>query len=321
MKDRNSQKTGMILVMVVLITSAILAVGLGIFSSVFNQLRSASETKYSFNAFYAADHGMERTLYLDRIAGPLCEGVNTGPEADVNCYTLADFAVGNNACVTVRVSKDIKCNETEEAGWTRVRSTGLYQCSSGELGVKRAFCLNYQAAAAQSASFQESGGLVQGETEDFDSNISQGAPQHDWMPDTFVAGYSGSRYMLASPENNTNQNTGYAINSPYLTYSIDFSTVGTYYVWIRMNGPDGGGDSLHAGIDGVEDPASDRIAGAIGSWGWTNSTMDGVPATINIPVPGIYDLYLWMREDGNRIDQWLLTTDSGLVCPDGINCL
>lgn len=144
----NKNKQGMILVMVVLITSAILAVGLGIFSSVFNQLRSASETKYSFNALYAADQGMERTLYLDRKAagGPLCSGAVIDAIPDVDCYILTDFPVGNSACVTARVSKDIKCDETAEAGWTRIRSTGKYQCSSGELAVKRAFCLNYQAA-------------------------------------------------------------------------------------------------------------------------------------------------------------------------------
>lgn len=145
--------------MVVLITSAILAVGLGIFSNVFNQLRSAGETKYSFNAFYAADYGMERTLYLDRVAvgGPLCPGATIDGVGDIDCYTRGTasdpeypngFPIGNNACVTVRVSKDIKCDETEEAGWTRVRSTGLYQCGSGELAVKRAFCLAYQAASA-----------------------------------------------------------------------------------------------------------------------------------------------------------------------------
>lgn len=152
----------MILVMVVLITSAILAVGLGIFSSVFNQLRSAGETKYSFNAFYAADRGAERTLYLDRVAagGPLCFGATIDGIGDIDCYTLGapppiavpgdtfpnGFPVGNNACVTVRVSKDIKCDDTEETGWTRIRSAGMYQCGSGELAVKRAFCLAYQAA-------------------------------------------------------------------------------------------------------------------------------------------------------------------------------
>lgn len=135
---------GMILVMVVLITSAILAVGLGIFASVFNQLRSASETKHSFNAFYAADYGVERTLYLDRAAGPLCPGITVDSVADVNCYVLTDFSAGNNACVTVRVSKDITCDGIAEASSTRIISTGLYQCGSGEFGVKRAFCLNYQ---------------------------------------------------------------------------------------------------------------------------------------------------------------------------------
>lgn len=324
-------ENGMILVMVVLITSAILAVGLGIFSSVFNQLRTASETRYSFNALYAADRGIERTLYLDRVAGPLCPGVVIDGVPDVDCYKLGTpddpvypggFPVGNNACVTVRVGKDIKCDNAAEAGFTRIRSTGLYQCGSGELGVKRAFCLSYQPAASSGASFTEVGGLVSGEAENSDINIPQGA--HSWE-ETLDVSASGGKYMEAWPNSGTNNvlSSAYLSASPYMAYSINFTTTGTYYIWIRMNTPDNNGDTLHAGLDGVATPSAERIdnTGANSSWVWVSSKTGGGRPTIVIPAPGVYELYLWMQEDGNRIDQWLLTTDSLLVCPDGVNCL
>lgn len=315
MKHHNFKEAGMILIMVVLITSAILAVGLGIFAGVFNQLRSAGETRFSFNALYAADHGLERTLYLDRVAGPLCPGAVADGAGDIDCYALADFPIGNNACATVRVSKDIKCDETEEAGWTRIRATGLYPCGSGELGVKRAFCLQYQPAAGSSASFQESGGLVQGETEDFDQNVAQGG--HDWTASTVVAGFSGAGYMEATPDSGVNNQPppDYVANSPYMTYSINFTTTGTYYAWVRMNSPNGAADSLHAGLNGAATASADRMynSGPSNKWTWTNDKIGGLRATVYIPSAGMYELFLWMREDGNRIDQWLLTTDGGFT--------
>lgn len=308
---------GMILVMVVLIASAILAVGLGIFTSVFNQLRSASETKYSLNAFYAADRGIERTLYLDRVAGPLCPGVTTYDANNPYCYTLADFSVGGNACVTVRVSKGIQCNLTEERGWTRIQSTGLYQCDSGELGVKRAVCLNYQPAAARLASFQESGGLVRGEAEAFDQNAAQGSPRRVWETRSSLAGFFGTGYLEALPDSGANNAPppDYVTHSPYARYSMNITTTGIYYVWFRVSSPDGAGDSLHAGLDGIPTPSAERVVvlGPNNRWLWTNDKAGGARATVDMPVSGVYDLYFWMREDGLRVDQWLLTTDPSFV--------
>lgn len=58
----NSQK-GISLLFIVLITSLILAIGLGISSLLIQEMRIMGEIGYSVIAFYAADNGIEAALY------------------------------------------------------------------------------------------------------------------------------------------------------------------------------------------------------------------------------------------------------------------
>ena len=44
--------------------------------------------------------------------------------------------------------------------------------------------------------------------------------------------------------------------------------------------------------------------------------MDSAPATLTIQTPGVYQVNVWMREDGFRLDKILLTTDATYV-PSG----
>jgi hypothetical protein len=45
-------------------------------------------------------------------------------------------------------------------------------------------------------------------------------------------------------------------------------------------------------------------------WSWANVTLSSSPATLPISTTGLYTVSLWMREDGLRIDRFLLTTVS-----------
>jgi Tfp pilus assembly protein PilV len=58
----NSQK-GISLIFIVLITSLILAVGLGISTLLIQEMRLMSDIGYSVIAFYAADNGIEEAVY------------------------------------------------------------------------------------------------------------------------------------------------------------------------------------------------------------------------------------------------------------------
>jgi hypothetical protein len=98
------------------------------------------------------------------------------------------------------------------------------------------------ATPSGSGAFIESGGQVVMEAEDYDNNITRSS--RTWTLTTTVGGYSGSGYMQALPDSGTNINTGYSTTSPEMNYLVNFSTTGTYYVWVRACGPDNNGDSL-----------------------------------------------------------------------------
>src|SRR5437867_2394411 len=71
------------------------------------------------------------------------------------------------------------------------------------------------------------------------------------------------------------------------------------------------------GLDG-DSPAESlrRVGNAVNNWGgnstdfgWVNSANDA-PARVNISTPGLHTINIWPREDGTRIDKFVLTTDA-----------
>lgn len=163
--------------------------------------------------------------------------------------------------------------------------------------------------------FQESSGRVVMEAEHYDSKIARNG--QDWLLKTSQTGYSGSGYMEALPNSGKSRNTGYVTGSPELVYNVQFTTTGTYYVWVRGYGASGYDDSLHAGIDGTGPSSADRIKGFGTSWKWSRSTMGSAPATLVVSTPGLHTIHLWMREDGMRVDKILLRTSSSSTAPSG----
>lgn len=138
-------------------------------------------------------------------------------------------------------------------------------------------------------------------------------PTHDWTLTTSDPGYVGSGALVASPDNGTNNNTGYTTDSPRIDWQIDFVETGTHYLWVRGLADGGPGDSAHFGLDGQEVATADRHRNSdrSGDWTWSNASMDGAVLTIEITTPGLHTLNAWMREDGFAIDRVLLTTDAG----------
>jgi len=163
-----------------------------------------------------------------------------------------------------------------------------------------------------SAGFQQDpvSGLLSIEVENFATNTPQGG--HDWDPAS-ITGQSGAGSLIAAPNNGTNNNTGYTSNSPRLDYQVNFTQVGTHYVWLRGQGPSASDDSAHVGLNGSGQSSADRITGFNSGWTWTNTTMDGGSrATVEVLSPGDQTLNIWMREDGLVVDKIVLTTDATL---------
>ncbi len=161
--------------------------------------------------------------------------------------------------------------------------------------------------------FLESGGQVVMEAENFHDYIPRA--NHTWTPIS-NGNASGGQLLRAEPNVNLNMNTGYVTGSPELRYEVNFTTTGTYYVWVRGIGPTQDDDSCHVGIDGTGPGSSDRISSFSSSLSWSRNTMDGNVATINVTTPGLHTINVWMREDGFSYDKLVLTTSSGFV-PQG----
>jgi hypothetical protein len=93
-------------------------------------------------------------------------------------------------------------------------------------------------------------------------------------------------------------------------YRVNFTTAGTYTLWLRGYPTNAAGDSAYVGV-GSEVVAVSGFAP--GQWRWANVTLRSSPATLPISITGLYTVSLWMREDGLRIDRFLLTTDTNYI--------
>ena len=162
--------------------------------------------------------------------------------------------------------------------------------------------------------FDEQNGQVVFEAESFDANISRSG--HTWIELSSPSGFSGSSFMGASPDSGSNINTDYDTNSPELQYTVNFTTAGTYYVWVRGIEPGNSSDSLHVGINGTAPSSGYRLGSSFSGWSWENDTMNSWVATIVVPNPGVHTINVWMREDGIGFDKMILTTDPGYT-PSG----
>jgi hypothetical protein len=159
---------------------------------------------------------------------------------------------------------------------------------------------------------QAADGLTVFEAEGY-SGIASPVGGSDWLFRKDLTAYSGDGFMVAWPDSGRNVNTGYAANSPRLDFEVNFIKTGTYHVWVRGAGPDGGGDSMHSGLDGAELASADRISGSLNNglagWVWTRDTMDNAPASFTVADAGIHTVNIWMREDGLRVDKIVITLD------------
>jgi hypothetical protein len=171
---------------------------------------------------------------------------------------------------------------------------------------------------------QDTNGLAVWEAENFDTNAA--SADHQWIFDMTPAGFSGSGTMYSLPDSGATPALPAALtDSPRLSYKISFVKTGTHYFWFR--GSDGGGNSLHAGIDGVDPTGTtldnmDDFAACCGtrapggtSFVWVGG-IDTTPAgraSFTVPSAGIHTIHAWMREDGQIVDKFLVTTDVNFV--------
>ncbi len=91
----------------------------------------------------------------------------------------------------------------------------------------------------------ESSSLIALKAEQFDQQIEGSG--RAWVTQTKLTGYTGTAYLSALPDTGKIFTT--TANSPELRYTINFSSTGTYYVWLRGYAPNAAGDSLYFGLN------------------------------------------------------------------------
>src|SRR5437867_10343001 len=89
--------------------------------------------------------------------------------------------------------------------------------------------------------FSENGGVVVFEAEDFSNTVARS--DHAWVFTNDIAGFSGTGFMQALPDNGSNISVNITSTSPELQYRANFGAAGTRYVWVRGYGADPNSDS------------------------------------------------------------------------------
>ncbi|MEM7129377.1 MAG: hypothetical protein AAF702_23800 [Chloroflexota bacterium] len=136
------------------------------------------------------------------------------------------------------------------------------------------------------------------------------AAEIEWQLLSDVDSSGGQAVYTPAPPN---INLNFSLSGPALQYTVDFSTSGLYYVSLRGRTPTASrlNDSVHIGINGAVATAicGSGVSGFDTSYLWQPYSNEGRLTSIHIPQPGLYTLYIWMRESGTIIDRLLLSTD------------
>ena len=127
-------QSGVTLIMAVLTLSVLLSISIGVSVILLGQFVVQKQSAYSFQAMYAADTGMEKTFYLDRMLNACGTGT---------CSTGVFFpaTLSGTSCYRVTVITTPGCGGP---GSTRcITSLGQYRCGVNVRFVQRSFLATY----------------------------------------------------------------------------------------------------------------------------------------------------------------------------------
>ena len=156
--------------------------------------------------------------------------------------------------------------------------------------------------------FIEEGGQIVMEAENY-AAVTQ-VNNHIWTFTTAQAGHSGAGAMTPDPNDGTASNK---TNSTEMTYDVELTTTGTYYVWVRVFAATVNDNSLHMGHNGDASAKKIDSPDNMGSWNWTNIDTKGNRVSMTFSTAGANTINAWMREDGLILDKIVLTTDEAFV--------
>ena len=79
-------------------------------------------------------------------------------------------------------------------------------------------------------------------------NISTFNVNHSWLTATAQSGYTGTSYLQPLPDLDVLVPTDAISSSPKVAYPVNFTTPGTYTIWLRGYANSAGGDSVYVGL-------------------------------------------------------------------------
>jgi hypothetical protein len=95
---------------------------------------------------------------------------------------------------------------------------------------------------------------------------------------------------------------------PRLTFTVDITTGGTYYLFVNSSNPNQDADSYHVAVDDRWRYHSSKGTSETGFETWYGST--SVAAAALVLTPGRHTVSLWIREAGTTLNQIALTTNA-----------
>jgi len=195
--------------------------------------------------------------------------------------------------------------------------------------------------------YVESGGLVVGEAEAFNRRTDVGSagwvikPTENSLTDVadggpIISNARGGAYIQALP----NEDAGFTVfDGPSVEYDFEISTLGTYQLFLRWDGPDFrapehdsmfadivqlkdglGGVADHIQFSGRNDPNDPQGLlpdGSFATLPWDGFGGAEVDNVWEFTTPGVYTLRLGVREDGAAVDAFVLQLVS-LDPPTGV---
>jgi len=153
--------------------------------------------------------------------------------------------------------------------------------------------------------FTEEFGLVALEAESAQS-ISGDADR--WAFSDLSVGHAGAGFMEAGDP--SGDDYGDTTDGSRMSWEIEFTSTGTYYVWARMAQNTDDHDAIHIGLDGnLTSYGGEGMFVADPGWNWANSIENETlnwRAFVDVATPGRHTFDVWVKEDGVQLDRLVL---------------
>jgi Gylcosyl hydrolase family 115 C-terminal domain len=95
---------------------------------------------------------------------------------------------------------------------------------------------------------------------------------------------------------------------PKVTFNVNFTSTGAFYVHLYGDGPNGAGNSAFAGVDGT-------AMGAFYDFPGTSTNVWRSQGTVNVTTTGAHTVSVWAREDGMKINK--IVVNKSATAPTG----